>query len=71
MKTLLLSPLEVIEAKLLFQLLQIRAFSRPFVPLRQLSVFHLASANMRSAAIENISGTWCFRAHPRTLVTGQ
>jgi hypothetical protein len=48
-----------------------RAFSRPFVPLRQLTVFHFALASICSAAIDKISGTWCFRGFPRTLVIGQ
>ncbi|MHC2275535.1 hypothetical protein ACVME8_002146 [Bradyrhizobium diazoefficiens] len=48
-----------------------RALSRPFVPLRQLTVFHLALASICSAAIDKISGTWCFRGLPRTLVIGQ
>lgn len=48
-----------------------QAFSRPFVPLRQLTVFHLALASICSAAIDKISGTWCFRGFPRTLVIGQ
>jgi hypothetical protein len=48
-----------------------RAFSRPFVPLRQLTVFHLARASICSAAIDKMSGTWCFRGFPRTLITGQ
>ena len=48
-----------------------RAFSRPFVPLRQLTVFHLAPGSICSAAIDRTSGTWCFRGRPRTLVFGQ
>ncbi|MGY3413460.1 hypothetical protein ACVWZV_009627 [Bradyrhizobium sp. GM5.1] len=47
------------------------ALSRPFVPLRQLTVFHLALASICSAAIDKISGTWCFRGLPRALVIGQ
>ena len=45
-----------------------RAFSRPFVPLRQLTAFHLALTSICSAAIDKISGTWCFCRFPRTLV---
>ncbi|MDA9489494.1 hypothetical protein XI08_09995 [Bradyrhizobium sp. CCBAU 11361] len=41
-------------------------FERPFVPLRQLTAFHLALASNCSAAIDKISGTWCFRGLPRT-----
>jgi hypothetical protein len=48
-----------------------RALSRPFVPLRQLTVFYLALASICSAAIDKISGTWCFRGLPRALVIGQ
>ena len=48
-----------------------RAFSRPLVPLRQLTVFHLALASISSAAIDRISGTWRLRGFPRTLVIGQ
>ncbi len=48
-----------------------RALSRPFVPLRQFTAFHLALASICSAAIDKISGTWCFRGFPRTLVIGQ
>ena len=48
-----------------------RAFSRPFVPFRQLTVFHLALASICSAAIDRTSGTWCFLGRPRTLVFGQ
>ena len=43
-----------------------RAFSRPFVPLRQLTVCHLALASMSSAAIDRISGTCRLRGRPRT-----
>jgi len=48
-----------------------RAFNRPFVPLRQLTVFHLALASMSSVAIDRISDTCRLRGRPRTLVTGQ
>ena len=48
-----------------------RALSRSFVPLRQLTVFHLALASICSAAIDKISGTWCFRGLPRALAIGQ
>jgi hypothetical protein len=48
-----------------------RALSRPFVPLRQLTAFHLALASICSAAIDKTSGTWCFRGFPRTLVISQ
>ena len=33
-----------------------QAFSLPFVPVRQLTICHLASASMSSAAIDRISG---------------
>ena len=48
-----------------------RALSRPFVPLRQLTVLHCALANMSSAAVDRLSGTCRLRGRPRTLVTGQ
>ena len=48
-----------------------RAFSRPFVPLRQLTVLHLAPASMSSAGIDRMSGTCRLRGRPRTLVIGQ
>jgi hypothetical protein len=34
-----------------------RAFSRPFVPLRQLTVLHLAPASISSAGVDRMSGT--------------
>src|SRR5215467_9479015 len=48
-----------------------RAFSRPFVPLRQLTVLHLAPASMSSAGIDRMSGTCRLRGRPRTLVIGR
>src|SRR2546422_11015832 len=48
-----------------------RAFSRPFVPLRQLTILHLAPASMSPAGIDRMSGTCRLRGLPRTLVIGQ
>ena len=47
-----------------------RALSLPFVPVRQLTVWHLAPASMSSAGIDRISGTCRRRGRPR-LATGQ
>src|SRR6188472_1948947 len=47
-----------------------RALSLPFVPVRQLTVCHLAPASMSSAGIDRISGTCRRRGRPR-LATGQ
>jgi hypothetical protein len=49
---------------------QKRALSLPFVPVRQLTVYHLAPASMSSAGIDRISGTCRRRGRPR-LATGQ
>jgi hypothetical protein len=47
-----------------------RALSLPFVPVRQLTVCHLASASMSSAGTDRISGIDRRRGRPR-LATGQ
>src|SRR3981081_1078288 len=46
-----------------------RALSFPFVPVRQLTVRHLALASMSSAAFDRISGTCRCRGGPRYRLT--